>query len=817
MKPITPVTVRSLLLLGVLAAFPLIPFATASEPLPPEFEGIDGVVFATRPFAADFHWYANFGYYACDEDRKTYSIGGQLCTLNLRTGKVTVLLDDPEGGVRDPQVHYDGRRIIFSYRKGGTDPYHLYEINADGTGLRQLTDGPYDDIEPAFLPDGGIVFCSSRCKRWVNCWLTHVAIIYRCDADAKNIRSLSANIEHDNTPWVLPDGRILYMRWEYVDRSQVDYHHLWTMNPDGTGQMVYYGNLHPGTVMIDAKPIPGTNKIVSIFSPRHGRRSHAGAVTIVTPEAGPDEPASATQLNEGLEFRDPYPLSEECFLVANRQFIELMNARGETRRIYALPKELGRKGYQCHEPRPVMARPRERLIPNRVDLAKNTGRLILSNVNDGRRMDGVNPGDVKELLVLETLPMPIHYVGGMSPITIGGSFTLERVVGTVPVEPDGSAYLELPALRSFFFVALDENGLSVKRMQSFLSVMPGETTSCVGCHEPRTKSPPNPDRATLQALQRPPSVIRKIEGIPEVYDFPRDIQPVLDKHCVPCHGEEKREAGVMLSGGRGPVYTHSYFTLTARGQIADGQNRAVSNLPPRALGTSASKLMSKIDGSHHEVRLSEHEVNLIRYWLEAAATYPGTYAALGSGMLGHNMNETGGLEEQQVTVDQEWPTSKAAAAAIAQRCSPCHNDEGRSLPRFLSDNRGPGKFSRHLVFNLSRPEKSVLLLAPLAPEAGGWGTCRMLDENGKPAEPAGVFPSTRDPEYQAILAMLLEGKDYIERITRFDMQEFRPLPSYVREMKRFGILDDSVQPGDVIDAHATDLAYWESLWWRPQS
>ena len=160
----------------------------------------------------------------------------------------------------------------------------------DGSGLRQLTDGPYDDIEPAYLPDGGIVFVSSRCRRWVNCWLTQVAVLHRCDADGSNLRALSANVEHDNTPWPLPDGRVLYQRWEYVDRSQVDYHHLWTANPDGTAQMVYYGNLHPGIVMIDAKPIPGTPKVVAIFSPGHGHREHDGAITVVDPRYGPDDP-----------------------------------------------------------------------------------------------------------------------------------------------------------------------------------------------------------------------------------------------------------------------------------------------------------------------------------------------------------------------------------------------------------------------------------------------------------------------------------------------------------------------------------------------
>ncbi|HNY29172.1 MAG TPA: hypothetical protein PKH31_17505, partial [Candidatus Sumerlaeota bacterium] len=200
--------------------------------------GTDEIVFACRQVGDDPHWYANFSYYAADTNRKAYRSQGRLCKLNVRTGEVKTLVDDPQGSVRDPQVHYDGQKILFSWRKANTDNYHLYEINTDGSNLKQLTDGPYDDIEPNYLPDGGLVFASSRCRRWVNCWLTQVAILHRSDADGSNIRPISANLEQENTPWLLPDGRILYQRWEYIDRSQVHYHHLWTTNPDGTGQMV---------------------------------------------------------------------------------------------------------------------------------------------------------------------------------------------------------------------------------------------------------------------------------------------------------------------------------------------------------------------------------------------------------------------------------------------------------------------------------------------------------------------------------------------------------------------------------------------------
>ena len=213
--------------------------------------GAEEIVFAVRSIGSDGHWYANFGHRAENEERMNYGPdGGKLCRLNLRTGELRVLLDDPAGSVRDPHVHYDAGKILFSYRRSGSIYFHLYEVNVDGSGLRQLTDGPSDNIEPIYLPDGDILFCSSRCNRFVQCWHTPVAVRYRCDKDGKNVRLISANVEHDNTPWMLPDGRVLYMRWEYIDRSRTRYHHLWTSNPDGTAETVFYAALASPAILL---------------------------------------------------------------------------------------------------------------------------------------------------------------------------------------------------------------------------------------------------------------------------------------------------------------------------------------------------------------------------------------------------------------------------------------------------------------------------------------------------------------------------------------------------------------------------------------
>ena len=813
---------------------------------------IEEIVFAVRTPMIE-HWYANFGYFSPDGERKCYGNGGRLCKLNLKTGKLTLLLDDPEGAVRDPCVHYDGRRIVFSYRKGGTETYHLYEISADGTGLRPLTEGIYDDIEPCYLPDGGIVFVSARTRRWVNCWLTQVANIHRCNADGRNVRQLSANLEHDNTPWVLADGRILYMRWEYVDRNQVNYHHLWTMNPDGTGQTVFFGNLHPGGVYIDAKPMPQSDRVVLINSPGHGAPEHAGYLATVSVKQGPDQLSSLRNISRGTDFRDPWAVTDDAFLAAQRNRLVLANGRGATSTLYTLPKRFG--DVWLHEPRPLVPRDREPVLAPHVDLARPTGRYFLSNVYAGRNTAQIKPGEIKKLLVLESLPKPINFTGGMDPISYAGTFSLERVIGTVPVEPDGSAYFEAPAMRSLMFVALDKNDVAVKRMQSFTTVEPGETLGCVGCHEHRVVAPPAARPALAMAARRSASFIQPIPGAPDVPDFPRDVQPVLDRNCIKCHDYDKRDGGVILTGDRGPMFSHAYYTLVVWKQVTDGRNTARSNYPPRTLGSGGSPLMSKLDPSHYDVRVSPQDRQTVRLWLDAGAPYPGTYAALGTGMIGGYQANAQVLEN-----DAKWPETTAAKKVFERRCAGCHGDKLHPIPRTLCDEIGLSfwapsmddprlRQSRHIVFNLTRPEKSLVLLAPLARAAGGYGICRKpgtaaenrpMNKLGtvpivvsakmglSPSKSgsylsaaeagSGIFVGKNDPDYRAVLAMCEAGHRRLDGIKRFDMPGFRPRPEYVREMKRYGVLAPSFDLAkDPIDVYAVERRYWDLFEWKPAS
>ena len=784
--------------------------------------GVEEIVFAVRKLGDDPHYYANYGPTLEHSRWPIYHDGARLCRLDLSSGEVQVLLDDPRGGIRDPAVDHDGETIVFSYRPGGTEVFHLYRIRSDGSELHQLTDGAYDDIEPAWLPDGGIVFVSARCRRIVNCHTTDTAVLYRCDADGSNIRPLSSNNQPDNTPWPLPNGQILYTRWEYVDRNQESFHHLWTANPDGTRQTVFFGNMHPGIVMIDAKPIPGSPKVVASFSPGHGLREHDGFVALVDPRQGPDRQDAARTISHTADYRDPWAFAEDAFMAAQGPRIVLMDGQGRTQTVFELPPPDVEQGLQCHEPRPLIPRPREEVVAPLADWSRQEGRVILADVYQGRSMEGVRRGEIESLLVLETLPKPMNYTGGMEPLSYGGTFTLLRILGTVPVEPDGSAYFELPALRSLLFVALDAEERSVKRMQSFLTVMPGETLSCVGCHEPRTQTPHVPPAAELAALRREPSRITPFADVPEVIDYPRDIQPILNEHCLRCHDDGQGEGNLSLSGDRGPLFSISYFTMTARELVVDGRN-SLGNRPPRSIGSGASRLPEFLDGSHHDASPTDQQRRLVRLWIDSGAPYPGTYAALGTGMIG-------GFEiiDRSIRLDRsdtEWPQMQAAMEMLERRCGHCHGDD-MPLPRSPSHKIGPGgwgaafdgappwidltaddlrrRWSRHLMYNLTRPEMSLILRAPLAVSAGGRQACG----------PA-VFADTTDPDYQTLLAAIARTRDELHRKTRFDMPDFRPRDEYLRRMQRYGILPEQLAEDAAVDVYALERAYWESLWYRP--
>lgn len=773
--------------------------------------GIRQVVFATRLSYDDPHWYANIGYFCDDENHKAYAGNGKpdeskLYVLDTRTGRIRVLLDGKGGGIRDPHVHYDGRTVLFSYRRAGTDYYNLYEIQTDGTGLRQLTDAPYDDFEAAYLPTDDIIFVSTRSKRWVGCWMTQVGTLFRCDRQGKNITPLSFNLEHDNTPAMLTDGRIIYTRWEYVDRSQVGYHHLWAMNPDGTNVVAYYGNQKHYPLYIDAKAIPGSDYVLAIDSPGHGRSDHRGHVCVITPRFGPDDNRGYRRIYGKAAYNDPYPINSTHFVVASYKQLLLGTLGGER-----VPVLTYRGKANIHEPVPVLERLREKILADRTDPSQATGRMVLADVYSGRNMESVLPGQIKKLLVLEALPKPVNFSGGMDLTSWLGTFMLERVLGTVPVEEDGSAYFEVPAGRTVLFVALDGDDLSVQRMQSFTNVQPGEVLGCVGCHENRALTPTSIRANRLMAVRRPPSRIEPFEGLPDVLDYRSHIQPILNAHCVKCHNYKKPEGHVVLTEDMGVGWSISYYTLLATRQVADGRN-GYGNQKPRTIGSSASELMHKIDGSHYDVTLTAQQWRTIWMWLESGAPYAGSYGA---------------LRNAKDQAREAIAYAALASPVLNRQCRQCHarGKEAAPIPLTISEQErnelrrrpntapherfvkeGFHRFSPHVLLNTSRPKLSPLLLGPLPKTAGGWGSCSHR------------FQGKDDPDYQILLNTMLNSKKQLDAKPRYGMPGFSPNRQYIREMKKFGVLrPDSGLSAAPIDVFETDRRYWKLFWYSPRS
>ena len=424
-------------------------------------------------------------------------------------------------------------------------------------------------------------------------------------------------------------------------------------------------------------------------------------------------------------------------------------------------------------------------------------------------------------------------------ISTEGTFFVERLIGTVPVSEDGGAYFNLPAKRCFFFCAMDEKGHCVKRMHSFTSVMPGEVTTCIGCHEERTETPNADDRDRLNRILRTiPVEPEKIAGVPEIFVFPRDIQPILDRHCLECHNPDREEAGLNLSGEWNPLYTFSYQQMSWRNLFADNRNRSLGDFEPYQIGTGASRLLQLMEEHHEGVQLSEDELKMVRCWLDAGANYAGFYGASGCGGLGYF------VAHQNIRSDKDWPETLRSEDVIRRRCDGCHcpTEEEKKIGNYTLNteykasywppqkNRylahtmceESGRYNRHEIYNLSYPEKSKVLRAPLSKSAGGLGKC----------EAAGgqkVFESVDDPDYQAVLAYIRRGRRYIlEEDNRFSMlhpsvnngpdcpQTFVPRWGYLREMIRYGILDPAVTtPSTPIDPYEVEQRYWESFWYRP--
>ncbi len=590
--------------------------------------------------------------------------GATLKMLDLKKGgKITTIIDCPDGWVREPDIYWDGKRIIFSMKKNRKDNFHIYEININGKGLKQLTFlDDVDDVNPLYLPDDNIVFSSSRELKYVPCNRHRQFNIYRMNADGSNIVQITKNHCTDKPSCITPDGRIMYDRYYYVDRDSHNVNSVWTVNPDGTNQDQFWGN-HTETpdIVVDAHIIPGTQKILAVFGSCHDFPN--GVLALIDRSIGVDGPEpvirtwpekfadfvvgetnndNADMIDyflhhrikgfSGIYYQDPYPINDKYFLVSRMtshyiQAIYLVDVFGNE--ILLHKDSLG-----CFDPIPVTSRQRPVVRPFLRNFENKEGDFYVQDVYEG--LNGIPRGTVKSLRVVE-VPEKRYWAFGTLPwnnysTTYPGiswhNFVTKRILGTVPVEEDGSACFEVPADKFIYFQLLDEKGMMIQSMRSGTVIQSGESKGCIGCHENRLSSPVNRGSLVLQSMNRPPEKLDSWYGKPREFNYMAEVQPVFDKHCVMCHdfGTKPGEK-LNLARDRNVIFNTSYNELWRKKYVVVTGAGPTKVPSPESWGSHASPLEKTLLKGHQGIKLPKEEFDRIVTWIDLNAVFYGSFAS----------------------------------------------------------------------------------------------------------------------------------------------------------------------------------------------
>jgi len=711
-----------------------------------------------------------------------FQAGGGLYVYTPAKKELRQLVESPKGQILDCDLSHDATEILFSWRKTALDVYQLYRINVDGTGLKQITDHDSYNFNASWLPDGSIVFLSTRKPAFAYCWTSPVGTLYRTDRDGQKVHRISANYLNDFTPSVTNDGQIIYGRWEYVDRPAIPIQSLWTINPDGTNLAVYYGNrvLSPAT-FIEPQAIPGDTAILCTMTAHNG--PCRGAIGIIQPNLGVNAQQAIRNLTPEVDigkvdqgsgnhikgpYESPYPLDSELFLVSREGTILLRDYDG-TKQITVIGKKDGMGFYNA---RPIRKRPkpptRPSILPEESD---QWATVFIQDIYNGLEPH-VKRGDIKQICVVQEIEKSkmadtkYRAFGFQFPVvSCGATYAPKKVWGYVPVAEDGSACFKVPAHLPLYFMAIDGDGQAVQRMRSFTHFMPGQVQGCVGCHEPRNHTP---------RLRARPAAVRRNSAPPEPpvtpewglrgFSYANIVQPVLDKHCVSCHSSPNPPKKIDLSGDETDFFNVSYETLARQGQPGknlytkwiptfNGQEANILIVEPKSWGSPASKLADVVLSGHPNekdeprFKLSDKERRRIFAWIDLNVPYYGTSLS--------NYYERTGCR-QMIPADFENVFQQVAR----KRCASCHK----------ANDKGVVQVPRKVWLRITNPNLNDFLLAPLAKTAGGAQTCGTA-----------VFESTDDPDYRAILKTFEPLHEMLEKQPRMDMAGAKaPTPCLVK-------------------------------------
>ncbi len=602
------------------------------------------------------------------------------------------------GSLLSPAVSYDGKTIAFAYVEGSGSRRHISHLNhaqdghweqgfcyhlfaVEGAKITQLTDGTFNDFQPCFTPAGRLAFISERRGGYLRCGrFCPNFTLYDMVPDGSDIRCLSFHETNEWSPAVTHDGMLLWTRWDYVDRHGCTAHHPWVTTPDGRNPRPVHGNYSfrykRADMELDTRPIPGSHRLVATAAPHHGQAF--GSLIVIDPRVEDDDAMSPVkrltpdagfpESQKGSQtYGTAWPLSEKFFLCA----YEPVEVKGTAQRhvfgLYLLDpfgnKELIYRdpGIACLSPMPLRTTPVPPVIPEQRKPLKagKRGEAIVTVADVYKSQQPWPDGTtIAALRVWQIFPLSVasaevpHNIGIQIPEGFD-SINLARVVlGTVPVEKDGSVHFKVPAGVEVFFQALDASGCAVQSMRSATAFVPGEQMSCQGCHEPKGGAPERMPSATPLATKRAPSALSPGPEGSNPFSYPRLVQPVLDKNCVACHAEKIKaaQAGqkvpprldreVLPSPAKGwmnktSVYYASYISLaepygfTTYGSNRDWNSPKFYRTTPGEFGARASKLYAMLQKGHHDVKLTADETSRIVTWLDSVCQFYGVYEKAG--------------------------------------------------------------------------------------------------------------------------------------------------------------------------------------------
>jgi len=606
--------------------------------------------------------------------------GGSVKRPSLRyDGQRTFSGEDAEGGsFLSPALSPDALQVAFAYveRKGGKeqifheDPtrghwdaqrcYHIFKVNVDGTGLEQLTDGTWNDFDPCWLPNGRLAFISERRGGYLRCGRAcPLYNLYDMNTDGSGINCLSFHDSNEWHPSVSHDGRIVWTRWDYVDRHGCIAHMPWITTLDGRDPRPLHGNYAPRQSRPDmelyVRAIPGSAKYVGLAAPHHGQAY--GSIVIINPKSPDDDgmgpvrrftPEVGFPESQGGRqvYSTPWPLSENYHLCVYDAAMSGASLRrpGDNYGIY-LVDAFGNKELLYRDPdvgcmNPIPLRPQTLPAAPATTLAEVRDRKAISIGDEGEAtMAVINVYDnqkgwpegtkIHSLRVLQLLPCAVPS-GGLRPHETGKRIAEARdsvvpcrwVLGTVPVEEDGSAHFTVPAYRELFFQALDERGMAINSMRSATHARHGEQLVCQGCHEHKSQASEPPAVLPL-ALRRAPSTPKPDVDGSNPFSYPRLVQPVLDRNCVQCHEEKKDKKAPNLA--REPIankFYASYNTLVNYGFTSYGDSYRTLN---GRFGARGSQLVEMLEKGHHDVELSEEDFHRLTLWLDCCSMFYGVF------------------------------------------------------------------------------------------------------------------------------------------------------------------------------------------------